>query len=88
MAQTSSNEQSHFNLCYLRLIFSYNYRNHNESKILSVKLKLLSYPIVLTYVLGAQKNRLIEMVLLGTPNTCRGLEKKIPNPMYSVVHCK
>ena len=27
-----------------------------------VKLEIFSYPSVLTYVLGAQKNRLIEMV--------------------------
>ena len=31
-----------------------------------------SYPSVLTYVLGAQKNRLIETVLLSTHNICFG----------------
>ena len=35
---------------------------------LSIKLSIFSYPSVLTYVLGAQKNRLIEMVLLSTHN--------------------
>ena len=38
----------------------------------SVKLRIFSYPSVLTYVLGAQKNRLLEMVLLSTHNTCSG----------------
>ena len=40
---------------------------------------MLSYPSVLTNVLGAQKNRLIETVLLSTHNICLGLEirKKI-----------
>ena len=30
----------------------------------------ISYPSVLTYVLGAQKNRHIETVLLSTHNIC------------------
>ena len=34
----------------------------------------MSYPLVLTYVLGAQKNRLIETVLLSTHNICFGCE--------------
>ena len=34
----------------------------------SIKLWIFSYPSVLTYVLGAQKNRLIETVLLSTHN--------------------
>ena len=33
---------------------------------------IFSYLFVLTYVLGSQKNRLIEMVLLSTHNTCIG----------------
>ena len=33
---------------------------------LSVKLSIFSYPTVFTYVLGAQKNRLIETILLST----------------------
>ena len=42
---------------------------------------MISYPSVLTYVLGAQKNRLIETVLLSietvflsTHNICFGLD--------------
>ena len=35
-------------------------------------LSLLSYPSVKTFVLGAQKNRLIETVLLSTHNICFG----------------
>ena len=41
-------------------------------KILSVKLYIFSYPSVLTYVLGAQKNRHIETVLLSTHSICFG----------------
>ena len=33
-----------------------------------------SYPSVLAYVLGTQKNRLIEMVLLSTHKICFGQE--------------
>ena len=43
-----------------------------KQKILSIKLLLFSYPSVLTYVLGAQKNRLTETVLLSTHNICFG----------------
>ena len=35
-----------------------------------VKLYIFSYPSILTYVLGAQKNRLTETVLLSTLNIC------------------
>ena len=35
---------------------------------------MFSYPPVLIYVLGAQKNRLIETVLLSTHNICFGWE--------------
>ena len=38
-----------------------------ESKIVNIFL-----PITLTYVLGAQKNRLIKTVLLRTHNICFG----------------
>ena len=31
---------------------------------------MFSYPSILTYVLGAQKNRLIQTVLLSTHNMC------------------
>ena len=42
------------------------------AKNFSVKMLIFSYPSVLTYVLGAQKNRLIETVLLCTHNICFG----------------
>ena len=41
-------------------------------KFLSVNLLIFSYPSVLSYVLGAQKNRLIETVLLSTHSICFG----------------
>ena len=41
---------------------------------MSVKLLIFSCPWVITYVLGAQKNRLIETVLLSTHNICFGRE--------------
>ena len=45
----------------------------NRKKI-SVKLSIFPYPSVLTYDLGAQKNRLIETVLLSTHNIYFGWE--------------
>ena len=39
---------------------------------LNCKLLIFSYPSVLMYVLGAQKNRLIETILLSTHNICFG----------------
>ena len=42
------------------------------NKFFSVKLLIFSYPSVLTYFWGAQKNRLIETVLLSTHNICFG----------------
>ena len=42
------------------------------NKRFSIKLKIFSYPSILTYVLSAQKNRLIETVLLSTHNICFG----------------
>ena len=47
------------------------------SKFFSVKLYLFSYPSVLAYVLGAQKNSLIETVLLITHNICLGQRIRI-----------
>ena len=38
----------------------------DKQKLLSVKLSIFSYPSVLTYVLGAQKNNLIETFPLST----------------------
>ena len=54
---------------------------HNDAGVSQVyinknfqcKIVNISYPSILTYVLGAQKNRLIEMVLLSTHNICFGL---------------
>ena len=47
---------------------------HRSRKVnmFSIKLKLFSYQLILTYVLGAQKDRLIETVLLSTHNICFG----------------
>ena len=47
---------------------SYSAATGLDKQFLSVK--LFSYPTDLTYVLGAQKNRLIETVLLSTHNIC------------------
>ena len=44
----------------------------SSAKIICVKLRLFSYRSVETCVLGAQKNRLIETVLLSTHNICFG----------------
>ena len=41
-------------------------------KFLSVIVYIFSYPSVLTYVFDAQKNCLIETVLLSTHNKCFG----------------
>ena len=43
-------------------------------QIFSKKLPLYSYPSVSTYVLGAQKNCLVETVLLSTHKICFGRE--------------
>ena len=40
------------------------------NKILECKFRIFSYPLVKTYVVGAQKNLLIETVLLSTHNIC------------------
>ena len=44
-----------------------------------------SYPSILTYVLGAQKNRLIETVLLSTHNICFGWEIRKLNLRYALL---
>ena len=44
----------------------------HKQTFLSIKVIIFSYPSVLAYVLGAQKNHLIEMVLFSTHNTCFG----------------
>ena len=43
---------------------------YQDEKLLSIKLLLFSYPPVITFVLGAQKNRLSETVLFSTHNIC------------------
>ena len=48
------------------------YHMFRETQILSVKFEIFSYRSILTYVLGAQKNRLIETVLLSTHKVCFG----------------
>ena len=52
---------------------------------MSVKLYIFSYPLVLTYVLGAQENRLIETVLLSTHNICFGWEIRKLNFWYALL---
>ena len=48
---------------------------------------IFSYPSVLKYVLGAQKNRLIETVLLSTHNICFGWEaRKLKGFFYSKIY--
>ena len=44
----------------------------DKQTFLSVNLKIFSYPSVLTFVLGAQKNGLNETFLLSTYNICFG----------------
>ena len=48
-------------------------------------MQIFSYQSVLTYVLGAQKNRLIETVLLCTHNICFGWEMKKLNFRYALL---
>ena len=45
-----------------------------DKQKLTLKFEMFSYTSVLTYVLGAQKNRLIETVLLSTHSLCFDLE--------------
>ena len=48
------------------------YQRSKYSKKMSIDLRVFSYPSVLKFVLGAQKNHLIEMVILSTHNICFG----------------
>ena len=50
---------------------------YKKNRIVSL-LCIFESTIILTYVLGAQKNRLIETVLLSTRNICFGLESNLP----------
>ena len=45
-----------------------------KQNLLVQKLQLFSYPGIKLYILDAQKNRLIETVLLSTHNICFGWE--------------
>ena len=47
-------------------------KHMNGDQTESLKSGIFSYPSVLACVLGAQKNRLIETVLLSTHNICFG----------------
>ena len=47
---------------------------NKKKKELSIKLRIFFYPSVLSSVLGAQKNPLIETVLLSTHNIMFGWE--------------
>ena len=44
----------------------------DKQKFSAYNLNNISYPSILTYILGALKNRLIETVLLSTHNICFG----------------
>ena len=48
--------------------FSYKQCSGLDKQNIEHKIAKCSYPSVLTYILGAQKNRLIETVLLSTHN--------------------
>ena len=50
--------------CWLTRVFTAG----TQSKFKSINLQIFSYQSVLSYVLGAQKNGLIETVLLSTHN--------------------
>ena len=49
-------------------VSAWHYHRFRNRKCFGVKLLKNSYPSFLTYVLGAQKNRLIKTVLLSTHN--------------------
>ena len=55
-------------------IYHNNFTDLDEQKTFSLKLLIFSYQLVLTYVLGTQKNRLIVTVLLSTHNIRFGLK--------------
>ena len=52
--------------------FSHKNNAGDLTKNVSLKLRIFSYPSVLTFVLGAPKNHLIETVLLRIHNICFG----------------
>ena len=55
-------------LHYLHVKFHETYVGQDKEQNLSVKMLVFSYPYIATHVLGAQKNPLIETVLLSTHN--------------------
>ena len=59
-----------------KIIFEYTLLSEGMIGIkkISQKLCIFSYPSISTFVLGAQKNRLIETVLFSTHNICFGWE--------------
>ena len=62
---------NHIIFIELRGLYCNTYQNE-ACGIFESKFVIFFYPIVLTYVFGAQKNRLIETVLLSTHNICFG----------------
>ena len=52
---------------------------------MSVKLLFLTYPLIKTCVLGAQKNRLIETVLLSTRNMFWMRNKDNSFPIHTLI---
>ena len=60
-------------------------KQNTDAESENIKLCLFSYPSVKTYVLGAQKNRLIETVLLSTHNICFGREIRKLNFCYALL---
>ena len=59
-----------FTLCLLGNFSCLFVHRASQANIFRIKLWLFSYPSVLTCVFDAQKNRLIETVLLSTHNIC------------------
>ena len=63
----------HSKECHKKISFSQNHR-FRKTKFLIIELSIFSYPSVLTNVLGAQKNCLIETFFLSSHNICFGGE--------------
>ena len=61
-------------LTYPILYMQYAHIGHLDKKKFKRKIVNIFFPSVLTYVFGAQKNHLIETVLLSTNNICFGRE--------------
>ena len=76
--------QTHKASYHIKQVKNKNVAASISTKFLSVKLEIFSCPSVLTYVLGAHKNCLIETVLLSTHNVCFGFE--IRNLVFCYTH--